>query len=310
MIRPIRTSDRYDRVRLSMELRHLRYFLAVAEHCHFRNAADELLVSQPTLSQQIKDLERELGAPLFERAGRRARLTQAGESFRDYAQRALDVLEEGQAVLNEFDDLLRGRLTVGVVQTVNAYLIPQVVARFSCEHPQVKLKIEELSAGEIEHRVLAGSLDVGVSFIPTTNREFDVEPLFVEQLVLAVHPDHSLARRKRIRVSQLGEERFCVLDRSFCTRRLIEECFRDGGATLNIAVEMNSVEGITATVEAGGPPTILPHLGVARSSGLKWIELQQPTPSRTICVLRSKGHAQIRARDVFVTQLKGLVDAS
>jgi len=291
-------------VAYQMELRHLRYFLAVAEHCHFRNAAEELLVSQPTLSQQIKDLERELGAALFERVGRRARLTQAGETFRDFAQRALDVLEEGQAVLNEFDDLLRGRLTVGVVQTVNAYLIPKVVAQFTSEHPQVNLKVEELSAGEIENRVLTGSLDVGVSFTPTTNREFDVENLFEEQFVLALHPDHPLASRKKIRVSRLSNERFCLLDRSFCTRRLIEECFRDGEATLNIAVEMNSVEGITATVEAGGPPTILPLLGVASSPILKWVELQQPTPSRTICVLRSKGHAPIRARDVFVDRLR------
>jgi len=287
-----------------MELRHLRYFLAVAEHCHFRNAAEELLVSQPTLSQQIKDLERGLGTALFERVGRRARLTQAGETFRDYARRALDVLEEGQAALNEFDDLLRGRLTVGVVQTVNAYLIPKVVARFTSEHPQVSLKVEELSAGEIENRVLNGSLDVGVSFSPTTNREFDVEYLFEEQLVMALHPDHPLANRRKIRVSHLRKERFCLLDRSFCTRRLIEECFRDGGGTLGIAVEMNSVEGITATVEAGGPPTILPYLGVSRSPILKCVELQEPTPSRTICILRSKGHAPIRARDVFIARLQ------
>lgn len=291
-----------------MELRHLRYFLAVAEHCHFRNAADELLVSQPTLSQQIKDLERELGAALFERVGRRARLTQAGETFRDYARRALDVLEEGQAVLNEFDDLLRGRLTVGTVQTVNAYLIPKVVARVASEHPQVNLKVEELSASEIENRVLSGSLDFGVSFTPTTNREFDVEHLFEEQLVLVLHPDHPLAGRKKIPVSHLSKERFCLLDRSFCTRRLIEECFRDGGATLHVAVEMNSVEGIIATVEAEGPPTILPLLGVTSSPILKWVELQHPTPSRTICVLRTKGHAPIRARDVFVDRLREQVE--
>ncbi|MFI4875699.1 MAG: LysR family transcriptional regulator substrate-binding protein, partial [Blastopirellula sp. JB062] len=162
--------------------------------------------------------------------------------------------------------------------------------------------------GEIERRVLAGSVDVGVSFIPTTHREFDVERLFEEQLVLALHPSHRLAKRRTIGVSQLNQERFCLLDRSFCTRRLIEECFRQGEAELNLAVEMNSVEGILATVEAGGPPTILPRLGVAHSSILKCVELRNPTPSRTICVLRSKGHAPISARDVFINRLKEQVN--
>jgi len=287
-----------------MELRHLRYFLAVAEHSHFRNAAEELLVSQPTLSQQIKDLEKELGTALFERVGRRARLTQAGHAFRDYAQRAIDVLDDGKAVLCEFDDLLRGSLTVGVVQTVNAYLIPKIVARFSALHPDVRLRILELSAGEIESRVIDGSVDVGISFQPTSHREFDIEKLFDEQLVLVTHPDHRLARRKTIGVSSLNEEQFCLLDRSFCTRRLIEDCFREGGASLNVAVEMNSVEGILATTAAGGLPSILPLLGVANSRVLDHVELLRPTPMRTICVLHGKGHASIRAREVFVDQLK------
>lgn len=283
-----------------MELRHIRYFLAVAENCHFRNAADELLVSQPTLSQQIKDLERELGTPLFERVGRRVRLTQAGESFRIYAQRALDVLEEGQAVLNEFDDLLRGRLTIGVVQTVNAYLIPNIVAQFVTQHPNVNLCVEELSAGEIEAGVLSGTLDLGLSFEPTADREFDVEPLFDEQLMMAVHPDHPLSTRKRIQISHLSDLKFCLLNRSFCTRRMIEESFRDAGATLNVAVEMNSVEGIIAVVKAGGPPTILPHLGLNEAAMLGAIRLENPTPTRSVCIVRSKGHAPIRARDAFI----------
>jgi len=102
------------------------------------------------LSQQIKDLETELGTALFERVGRRVRLTQAGETYREYARRAFNVLEEGQAVLQEFDELLRGTLTLGVVQTVNSYLIPKVVAEFITEVPHVFLSVKELSADEIE----------------------------------------------------------------------------------------------------------------------------------------------------------------
>lgn len=289
-----------------MELRHLRYFLAVAENCHFRNAAEELLVSQPTLSQQIKDLETELGTALFERVGRRVRLTQAGETYREYARRAFNVLEEGQAVLHEFHEMLRGTLTVGVVQTVNSYLTPRIVAEFVSDIPHVFLSVKELSADQIEEGVLSGSLDLGVSFEPSLGPEFDVEALFSEEFVLVVHSSHSLATRKRVRIGELGDVPLALLDRSYCTRRMIDSVFREADVPCRVAVELNSVSGLIAVTECGGPPTILPKLGV-ESTKAKVIRLEQPTPTRQICLLRATGHAPIRARDVFVDRLRKLI---
>lgn len=291
-----------------MELRHLRYFLAVAENCHFRNAADELLVSQPTLSQQIKDLEVELGTALFERVGRRVRLTQAGEIYREYARRALNVLEEGQAVLHELDEMLRGTLTIGVVQTVNSYLTPEIVAAFIAEVPHVFLRVDELSADEIENGVLSGTLDLGISFQPGNGREFDVETLFSEEFALVVHPDHYLSSRKRVRVSDKIDVPLALLNRSYCTRRMIDAAFREAGVSCRVAVELNSVAGLVAITECGGPPTILPKLGVS-STRVAAIRLEQPTPTRKICLLRATGHAPIRAREVFADRLRKLVKA-
>lgn len=291
-----------------MELRHLRYFLAVAENCHFRNAADELLVSQPTLSQQIKDLEVELGTALFERVGRRVRLTQAGETYREYARRALNVLEEGQAVLHELDEMLRGTLTIGVVQTVNSYLTPEIVAAFIAEVPHVFLRVDELSADEIENGVLSGTLDLGISFQPGNGREFDVETLFSEEFALVVHPDHYLSSRKQVRVSDLIDVPLALLNRSYCTRRMIDAAFREAGVSCRVAVELNSVAGLVAITECGGPPTILPKLGVS-STKVTAIRLEQPTPTRKICLLRATGHAPIRAREVFADRLRKLVKA-
>ncbi len=291
-----------------MELRHLRYFLAVAENCHFRNAADELLVSQPTLSQQIKDLEVELGTALFERVGRRVRLTQAGETYREYARRALNVLEEGQAVLHELDEMLRGTLTIGVVQTVNSYLTPEIVTAFIAEVPHVFLRVDELSADEIENGVLSGTLDLGISFQPGNGREFDVETLFSEEFALVVHPDHYLSSRKQVRVSDLIDVPLALLNRSYCTRRMIDAAFREAGVSCRVSVELNSVAGLVAITECGGPPTILPKLGVS-STNLTAIRLEQPTPTRKICLLRATGHAPIRAREVFADRLRKLVKA-
>jgi LysR family cyn operon transcriptional activator len=291
-----------------MELRHLRYFLAVAENCHFRNAAEELLVSQPTLSQQIKDLEAELGTALFERVGRRVRLTQAGETYREYARRAFSILEEGQAALHEFDELLRGTLTVGVVQTVNSYLTPAIVAKFIADVPFVFLRLLELTADEIEDGVLSGVLDLGVSFEPAVAREFDVETLFAEEFALVVHSSHSMSSCKRVRITDLGNVPLALLNRSYCTRRMIDAAFREAGVACRVAVELNSVSGLLAVTESGGPPTILPRLGV-ESTNATVVKLEQPAPTRSICLLRATGHAPIRARDVFVEQVRKLVKA-
>lgn len=292
-----------------MELRHLRYFLAVAEHSHFGAAAEMLLVSQPTLSQQIKDLESELGVQLFDRIGRGVKLSQAGELYREVARRALSVLEEGESLLGEFNQLLRGSLSVGVVQTVNAYLIPAIVARFSVDHPKVKLIIEELSASEIEERLKSGLLDLGISFAPSSHTDLACEKLFDEELVLAVHPDHRLANRKNISFRSLADEPLALLPHGYCTRRIIEESFRSAGVAIRVAVELNSIAGLTAVAKAGGPPTIIPRLGID-SHRLSVIRLQDPKPKRQVCLLTPQTKSVLRARDVFVGELRNKLTRS
>ncbi len=287
-----------------MELRHLRYFLAVAEEAHFRRAAERLHVSQPTLSLQVQQLERELGTALFERMGRRVRLTQAGEVYRDYARRALSSLDEAQVALDELEGLLRGRLAVGVVQTVNAYLIPAVVASFAAEHPGVRLRVEELSAEEIESGLADGRLDLGVSFVPADGGELEAEPLFEEELVLIVPEGHRWAGRRSVQVAELTGEPLALLPEGFCTRRLTEECLQSAGVCPTVAVEMNSVEGLVATVRAGGLGTILPALA-AGGAGIEAVRLERPTPRRAVGLLRRRGASPLRTRSVFSEAIKG-----
>lgn len=281
-----------------MELRHLRYFLATADHLHFRIAAEELLVSQPTLSEQIKDLERELGTELFERTGRRVRLTQAGEVFQDYARRALGLIEEGQSVLREFDELLRGRLRVGVVQTVGTYLVPHIIAKFNASFPLVTVRVENLSADEIETGLLDGKLDLGVTFTPENASQFNFEPIGEEQLMLVVSRQHRFASRKRIRVLDLADEPLCLMSNDFCTRRLINAAFAEAGANLVVAVEMTSIESCRNVTLAGGPPTIIPQLAVM-SAKAPCVRIEQPVIKRTLCLLYSKTQTKLRCRDKF-----------
>lgn len=283
-----------------MELRHLRYFLAIAEHSHFGVAAEELMVSQPTLSQQMKDLESELGVALFERVGRGVKLSQAGELYREVARHAMNVLEEGEVLLREFDQLLRGSLTIGVVQTVNAYLIPTVIAKFVREYPKVQLSVEELSASEIEIRLTSAQLDVGISFTPAPHHDLNFEVLFQEELVLVMDRKHPLGKKKKLKIKALANEPLSLLRRGYCTRRIIDDCFRAAQSPLQVVVELNSIAGLLALVKAGGPPTILPSLGID-AKAFHVIRLEGPTPIREVGLLTSKSKSKLRAIDVFVT---------
>ena len=266
-----------------MELRHLRYFLAVADTIHFRRAAESLHVSQPTLSQQIQQLEKELGTTLFDRIGKRVRLTVAGETFRHHAQRVLHELDEAQVALLELDGLKRGKLYVGAVQTLNTYLIPPIIARFATLHPGVFLSVEELTASQIEQELLRGRLNLGISFVSPSTDEIGSEPLFEEELVLIVSSRHRLARRKLIKMKELDAEPLVLLPTAFYPRQLFDEKAREVGVRPRVAVEMNSIEGILAAIRSSGGATVLPALALTKKeAGLRAISLREPTPRRTV----------------------------
>ncbi len=282
-----------------MELRHLRYFLAVAEEGHFTRAAERLFVSQPTLSQQIRQLEGELGAPLFERGKRRVRLTSAGEILRDHARRVLGEVEAAALAIAELDGLKRGRVTLGAVQTANAYLIPPILGRFTALHPGITVRVEELSAGSIVAGVASGRLDLGVSFTPPLPDEgadeIETEPLFEEELILVLAAGHHLAGRPWRNVGELDGEPLILLPTEFCTRRLVDEALANARARPALAVEMNSIEGILAAVKAGGGATILPALALwGGPPGLRGVRLRNPTPRRGVgllCAAAATAHA-------------------
>lgn len=292
-----------------MEFRHLRYFLAVADALHFTKAAEGLHVSQPALSAQVKQLEQEVGVPLFDRLGRSVHLTRAGMIFREHARRALREMELAQATIAQEEGLQRGQLTVGVVQTVNAYLVPEIVTRFSTKYPLVSLKLDELSGPDIEAGVENGALDMGIGFVPVTSERIETQPLFEEDFVLIASPGHRLAKRRQLSLSALAEESLILLPDIFCTRRLLDASFERVGAQPKIIVEMNSIEGILATVRTSKLATVLPRLslGVGRNNGLRGIPLKNPTPRRGVGLLWKKGGYRSGAVRALAEQVKAVV---
>lgn len=284
-----------------MELRQLRYFLTVAEEGHFTRAAERLYISQPALSQQIRQLESELGAVLIDRAGRRVRLTEAGAIVARHARRALRELDAAQTALDELAGLQRGSLSIGVVQTVNAYLLPYVVATFASTYPGIRLHIEERSAGEIERGLLDGWLQIGIGFVPAAADEIEAEPLFDEELMVIVAEAHPLAGRGQIEVRALRDESFMLLSSAFCTRRLWDACAQAAGIQPRVVAEMNTINGLLAAIRQTAAATVLPALALSgdQHGGLQGLRLINPTPRRTVGLLRRRNGYQCAATRTF-----------
>ncbi|CAE6752932.1 MAG: transcriptional regulator CynR [Nitrospira sp.] len=293
-----------------MEFRHLRYFLAVADALHFTKAAEGLPVSQPALSAQIKQLEQEVGVPLFDRVGRSVQLTRAGAIFREHARRALREMELAQVAIAEEEGLQRGTLTVGVVQTVNAYLVPEIVSRFSTLHPRVLLKFDELSGPDIEDRIKHGTVDLGIGFVPAGSDRIESQPLFEEDFVLIASSRHRLASRRRLPLAVLADEPLVLLPNLYCTRRLLDASFEQVGIRPRVTVEMNSIDGILATVRTSRLATLLPRLslGLKGNAALRSISLMNPTPRRAVGLLWRKGGYRSGAAKALMDHVRLVVE--
>ncbi len=268
-----------------MELRHLRSFVAAADSLHFTRAAEALGVSQPTLSLQIGDLERELGTALFDRIGRSVRLTEAGEVFRRHAVRALREVESGQGAVADLLGLRSGTLRVGVTHSFSTALIPRAVASFRRQYPGVAVTIEKTSGRAIELALVAGSLDLGIAFAPPEAPEVVAEPLFEEEVVLVVSGDHRLATREQVRFADLDGLSLVLISREFATRRLFDDRLREARVRPEIAVEMNDIDSLLEVVRLGTGATVLSRRAVTDPRDLALIRIVEPEMTRTAALL-------------------------
>ena len=264
-----------------MELRHLRYFTALAECLSFTRAAERVHVTQSTLSHQIRQLEDEVGRPLFDRVGKRVALTEAGELFVAYASKALKEVDQALSVLREAAHPLTGTLRIGATHTFNLRFIPDCLAAFIGRFPTVKVVVEELEADAIESRLIAGALDLGVAYLPTRSSELWFEPLYNEEMVLVVAQSHPLARRKRIRMVELHRQRLVLLPQMFATRAMLDECFAASGAEPVVAAEMNTIAPMLELVQRSDVAAIVTQNAVPAGAALAVVPIESPTPVRT-----------------------------
>lgn len=269
-----------------MELRHLRYFVALAERLNFTQAAAQVHVTQSTLSHQIRQLEEELGRALFSRTKRHVALTAAGELFLPKAVHALGELDSGVALLSAKAAELTGRIRMGTTPTFNIHVIPRVLAAFSLRHPNVQVSVDEDTAAGINRKVATGQFDLAISYHPGEEPRLVFEPLCNEELVLLVGVGHPLAARKRVRIVELHRREMILPPPRFATRRMLDEAFASAGASPSIRVESDSITAMVATVSQSQLATIVSRHAVQPDARLRVVPLESPTPVRTPGLVR------------------------
>jgi LysR family transcriptional regulator, cyn operon transcriptional activator len=283
-----------------MLLRHIRYLQAVAEHQNFTRAAEALHVSQPTLSQQIRQLEDGLGAQLFDRSGRTVRLTDAGEAYLHHARRALQDLDAGRRAIHDVSDLSRGALRLAVTPTFTAYLVGPLLARFNGRHPGIAVSLEETTQDRIEAALGDDRLDIGIAFDEVRAPELDSETLFVETLSLVVGPAHRCATQTApLSAREVAAESFVLLNGDFATRRHIDLYCRQQGIEPRVAIEVNSISAVVEIVRRGQLVTVLPDAIAREHEDLHALALRPALPRRTVKLLWRSGAYRSAASDAF-----------
>jgi LysR family hydrogen peroxide-inducible transcriptional activator len=203
-----------------MEIEQLRQFLIVAERQNFTRAAEEIGVSQPALSRSIARLEEELGQPVFERQTRKVVLTDAGELLRSRAEQILGMVDDTKAEIS--DDGESGRIRLAAIPTIAPFYLPELLRRFTVEHPKALLTVQEDTTDNLLKRCTNGDIDLAIVALPITAKYLEVETLFEEELLLVLAPEHPLLKKKQIRLTDIEPLPFVLLGEAHCLSANIE----------------------------------------------------------------------------------------
>ena len=225
---------------MSLNLNQLAVVHAVAAEASVSRAAERLMVSQPAVSKQLRELERQLGTPLFDRLPRGVRPTEAGRLLADYARRIFALADEAQERLAELRGLARGHLRVGSSTTIAVYLLPPVFVAFRQAYPGVRLTVDIANASEVEDRLAAGEIDVALSEGEPDAGRFDVGPFMTDELIAIAPPGHPLAGRRQVKAEALCREPFVVREAGSGTRAVVEHALGDRGLAVTPVMEVGS----------------------------------------------------------------------
>jgi len=274
-----------------MLLEHIEGFVEVAQRGNLSRAAESLFVHQPTLTARLQALERELGEPLFIRTPRGMRLSDAGRAFLPFAQRALRALHDGRQSVGDVRSASAGRIVLGAAPAVSTYALPDVLARFTSEHPRVEIAVRTGHSEDVLQMVLREDVQLGM-MREIKHRDIETWPFYEEDLVLVAAPGHPFSGRRSVKTADLSGEHIILFDQTSSWYDLTQSLFLRAGVTPRGLLELDNIEAAKHMVARMLGVAFLPRTAIKRdvaSRELRLIKLSDaPRLSHTIVVARRR----------------------
>ncbi len=274
-----------------MNSHQLRVFAAVAAHRSYTRAADELALSQPAVSIQVRELQRSLGTRLFEQLGKKVHLTEAGEGLLPYAKQVLGLMEEARGALEALSGLAGGRIRLGASTTIGIYLLSSSLRDFKERYPDVEVSLRIANTKQIEEGIALNELDLGFVGERPSKRDLRVRPYHSDELVLIVAPGHPWAGRRWINCRELSDAPLILREPGSATRRVAVEALQAQGVRPDPAMELEHPEAIKRAVEAGLGISLVSRFTVVdeiKSGRLKALKVRPLSLKRELSIVHHK----------------------
>ncbi len=282
-----------------MEWQQLEYFQVVARLEHFTHAAERLSLSQPALSRAMARLEAELGAPLFERQGRRVRLTRYGRVFLAHTERALQAVEAGKREIADMVGPERGVVALAFLRTLGARMLPDAIGAFRELHPNVRFQLTQNYASALLDLLIEGEVDLCLFSPPEERPGMRWEPVLTEAIYVVAGKGHRLADREVIALAELAEEPLILLKPGYGMRRITDALCRQAGFTPRIAFEGEDAATVAGLATAGLGVGFIPALAASEHSGARYLRVSDPGCERIIALAWMEGRYLSAAATLF-----------
>ncbi|MEM6425125.1 MAG: LysR family transcriptional regulator [Cyanobacteria bacterium P01_H01_bin.119] len=297
---------------LPFTLDQLRILKAIAAEGSFKRAADSLYVSQPAVSLQVQNLERQLDVPLFDRGGRRAQLTEAGHLLLGYGDRILSLCQETCRALEDLQNLQGGTLIVGASQTTGTYLLPRMIGLFRQHYPDVAVQLHVHSTRRTSWSVANGQIDlaiIGGEVPPELQEALEIIPYAEDELALVMPVFHPLASKDKIQREDLYKLKFIALDSQSTIRKVIDQVLTRSGIEtrrLSIEMELNSIEAIKNAVQSGLGVAFLSISAIEKELQMGMLhraQIDSVVVNRTLSVIANSNRYRSKAAEAFTEEI-------